>query len=153
MVFGVGGDSGRKGKEKEDSDDEIDDGSCFLGEIMREGWREIAAFYGRMMDAKEEHMVGFLLSLVSNVCRMDPTKIVCLCCGLGDDCVLVGMDKVEMDAREVCSLADVYEIMKSKLDDKRQKVGDLEEDVKELKKTIARLKGEVKFQKRLREED
>ena len=36
-IFNVGGDSGRKRKEKEDSDDGSDDGLCFLGETMREG--------------------------------------------------------------------------------------------------------------------
>ena len=78
-----------------------------------------------MTDAEEGRMVGFLLSVVSNVCRMELTKVVRLCCGLGDDCVAVGMDKIEMQAREVCSLADDYEIMKSELNDKRQEVGDL----------------------------
>ena len=58
-------------------------------------------------------MVGFLLSVVSNVCRMGPTQVVSLCCGLGDDFVVLGMDKIEMEAREVCSLAHDYEIMKS----------------------------------------
>ena len=45
--------------------------------------------------------------------------MVRLCCGVGDDCVAVGMNKMEMEAREVCSLADDYEIIKSELDDKR----------------------------------
>ena len=36
-IFIVGGDSRRKGKEKEYSDDGSDDGSRFLGETMREG--------------------------------------------------------------------------------------------------------------------
>ena len=89
-------------------------------------------------------MVGFLLSVVSNVCRMEPTQVVRLCCGLGDDCVAVGMDKIEMEAREVCSRADDYDIMKSELDNKRQEVEDLEEDMKELKKTVGKLEGEVK---------
>ena len=74
-------------------------------------------------------------------------------CELGYDCVAVGMDKIEMEAREVCSLADNYDIMKSELDDKRQEVEDLEEDVKELKETVMKLEGEVMFQKRMREED
>ena len=50
---------------------------------------------------------------------MEPTLVVWLCCGLGDDCAVVGMDKVEIEAREVYSLADDYDIMKSKLDDKK----------------------------------
>ena len=120
---------------------------------MREGWQEMAALCGKMTDAEEGRMVGFLLSVVSNVCRMEPTEVVRLCCGLGDECVAVGMDKIEMEVREVCSFADSHDIMKSELDDKRQEVGDLEEDVKELKKTIVELEGEVGRQKRLREED
>ena len=60
---------------------------------------------------------------------------------------------MEMEASEVCSLADDYDIMKSERDDKRQEVGDLEEDVNEWKKTIAGLDGEVMFQKTVREED
>ena len=52
-----------------------------------------------------------------------------MCCGLGNDCVVMGMNKIEIEAREVCSLADDYDIMKSELDDKWQEVGDLEEDV------------------------
>ena len=51
--------------------------------------------------------------------------MVRLCCGLGNDYVAVGIDKIEMEAKEVCSLADDYHIMKSELDDKRQEVGDL----------------------------
>ena len=94
-------------------------------------------------------MVGFLLSVVSNVCRMEPIQVVRLCCGLVDDCVAVGMDKIEMEAREVCSFADSHDVMKSELDDKRQEVGDLEEDVKELRKTVGRLEKEVVWQKQL----
>ena len=116
---------------------------------MREGWQEMATLWGKMTDAEEGRMVGFLLSVVSNVCRMELTKVVRLCCGLGDDCVAVGMDKIEMQAREVCLLADDYEIIKSELDNKRQKVGDLEEDVKELRKTVGRLEKEVVWQKQL----
>ena len=135
-IFPVGGDFGRKGKEKEDSDDESDDGSRFLGETMTEGWQEMAALCGKMTDAEEGRMVGFLLSVVSKVCRMEPTQVVQLCCRLGDDCVAVGMDKVEMEAREVCSFADSHDIMRSERDDKRQEVGDLEENVKELRKKV-----------------
>ena len=152
-IIAVGGNSGRNGKEKEDSDDWSDDGSRFLRNTMREGWQEIAALCGKMTDAEEGRMVGFLLSVVSNVFRMGPTQVVRLYCGLGDDCVAVGMDKVEIEGREVCLLADDYDIMTSELDDKRQEVGDLEEDVKELKKTVAKLEGEVRFLKRMREED
>ena len=43
----------------------------------------------------------------------------------GGDCVAVRMDKIEMETREECSLADDYDIMKSELDDKRQEVEDL----------------------------
>ena len=124
VIFAFGGDSERNGKQKEDTDGESDDGSRFLGETMREGWQEMVAFYGKMTDVEEGRMVGFLLSVVSNVCRMESTQVVRKCCRLGDDCVAVGMDKVEMEAREVCSLADHYDIMKSELDDKRQEVGD-----------------------------
>ena len=120
---------------------------------MREGWQEMAALCGKMMDAEEGRMVGFLLSVVSNVCRMEPTLVIRLCCGLGDDCLAVGMDKIEMEAREVYSLADEYDVMKSELDDKRQEVEDLEEDVKELKKKVEWLEGQVRLQKRVREED
>ena len=56
-----------------------------------------------------------------------------------------------MEAREVCSLADDNKIMKSELDDNRQEVGDLEEDVKELTKKADWLEGQVRFQKRVRE--
>ena len=153
VIFTVGGDFGRKGKEKEDSDNVSDDGSRFLGETMREGCQEMVALFGKMTDAEEGGMVGFLLSLVSNVCKMEPTQLVRLCCGLGVDCVVVGMDKIEMEAREVCSLADDNEIMTSELDDKRQEVRDLEKDVKELKKTIEKLEEEVRFQKGMRVED
>ena len=152
-IFAVGGDSEGKGKEKQDSDDGSDDESRFLGETMREGWQEMAVLCGNMTDADEGRMVRFLLLVVSNVCKMEPTQVVRLCYGLGDDCVAVGMDKIEMEAREVCSFANSHDIMKSELDDKRQEVGHLEEDVKELKKTIAKLEGEVRFLKRMREED
>ena len=64
----------------------------------------------------------------------------------GDDCVAVEMDKIEMEAREVCSFADSHDIMKSELDDKRQEVGDLEEDVKELRKKVEWLEGRVRVQ-------
>ena len=152
-IFAVGVHSGRKGKGKEDSDGESDDGSRFWGETMREGWQKMAALCGKMNDAEEGCMVGFLLLVVSNVCRIEPTQVVRLCCGLGDDCVAVGMDTIEMEAREVCSFADDYDIMKSELDDKRQEVADLEKDVKELKKTVVKLEGEVGRQKKLREKD
>ena len=151
-IFQVGGDSGRKGKEKEDSDIGSDDGSRFLAETMREGWQEMASLCGKMTDTEEGRMVGVLLSVVSNVCRMKPTEVVRLFCGLRDDCIAVGMDKIETEAREVCSLADDYDIMKSELDDKWQEVGDLEEDVKELRKAVAKLEGEVKVQKWMVEE-
>ena len=59
-IFAVGGDSGGKGKEKEDSDNGSDDRSRFLGETMREGWQEMAAFCGKMTDAEEGRMVGVL---------------------------------------------------------------------------------------------
>ena len=140
-VFAVSGDSERKGKEKADSFEGSDEGSRFLGETMREGWREMAALCGKMTDAEEGRMVGFLRSVVSNVCRMEPTEVVWLCCGLWDDCVAVGMDKIEMEAREVCSFADSHDITKSELDDKQQEVGDLEEDVKELEKKVEWLEG------------
>ena len=152
-IFAVGGDSVRKGKEKEDSNVGRDDGLRFLGETMREGWQEMAVLCGKITDAEEGHMVGFLLSVVSNVCRMEPTQVVWLCCGLGDDCAAVGMDKIEMEAREVCSFADSHDIMKSEPDDKRQEVGDLEEDVKELRKKVEWLEGQKRYYVRLREED
>ena len=50
---------------------------------------------------------------------MEPTQVVRLCWGLGDDCATVGMDKIEMEVREVCSLANNYNVMKSELDVKR----------------------------------
>ena len=152
-IFAVGGDSGGKEKEKEESDDGSDVGVRFLGETMREGWQEMAALCGKMTDAEEGCMVGFLLSVVSNVCKMEPTQVVRLCCGLGDNCGAVGMDKIEMEAREVCSLANDYDIIKSELDDKRQEVGDVEEDVKELRKKVEWLDSQVRFQKKVREED
>ena len=90
----------------------------------------MGALCGKITDAEEGRMVGFLLSMVSNIFRMKPTQVVRLCCRLRDDCVVVGIDKMEIEAREVYSLADDYKIMKSELDDKRQEVEDLEEDVK-----------------------
>ena len=144
-IFVVGGNSGRKGKERQGSDSGSDDESRVLGETMREGWQEMVALCGKMTDDEEGRMVGFLLSVVSNVCRMEPTQVVRLCCGLGDDCVAVGMDMIEMEAREVCSLADDYDIMKSELDIKRQEAGDLEEDVKKLRKKMEWLEGQVRF--------
>ena len=92
-------------------------------------------------------MVGFLLSVVSNIYRMEPTQILHSCCGLGEDCVTVGMEKIERQAMDVCSFADKYDLAKSELDDKRQEVGDLEEEVKELKKTIGKLEGDLRFEK------
>ena len=71
-----------------------------------------------MTDTKEGHLVRFLESVVSNVYTMEPTQVVRLCCGLGDYCVAVGMDMIEMAAREICSLADDYDIIKNELDDK-----------------------------------
>ena len=75
-IFAVGGDFGGKGKEKEDSDNGSDDGSRFLWETMREGWQEMAALCGKITDAEEGRIVGFLLSVVSNVCRIEPTQVV-----------------------------------------------------------------------------
>ena len=86
---------------------------------MREGWQEMAAMCGKMTDAEAECMVGFQISVVSNICRMEPTQVVRLCYGLGDNWVAAVMDTIEMEAREVCSLADDYDVMKSELDDKR----------------------------------
>ena len=40
---------------------------------MREGWQEMAALCGKMTDTEKGCMVGFLLSVVSNVCSMEPT--------------------------------------------------------------------------------
>ena len=82
-IFAVGGDSGGKGNEKDDSDDESDDGSNFWGETMRERWQEMAELCGKMTDDEEGRMVGFLLSVVSNVFRMEPTQLVRVCYGLG----------------------------------------------------------------------
>ena len=124
-VFAIGGDLVRKGKEKQESDSGSDDESHFWGETIREGWQEIAALCGKMTDAEEGRMVRFLLSVVSNVCRLEPTQVVGLYYGMADDCIVLGMDMIEMEAREVCSLADDSDIMKSELDDKRQEVGDL----------------------------
>ena len=152
-ILPLGGDLGRKHKEKEDGDDESDDGSHFLGETMTERWHEMRALCAKMTDAEERHMVGFLLSVVSNVCRMEPTQVIQWCYGLKDDCAAVEMDKIEVEAREVCSLADNYKIMKSELFDKRQEVGNLEEDVKGLRKKVEWLEGQVRFQKRVRGED
>ena len=121
LLVGISG--GRE--RKRDSDVGSDNGSRFLGETIREGWQEIPTLCGKMTEAEEGRMVGFLLSGVLNFCRMEPTQIVRLCCGLGNDCVAVGMDKIEIEAREVCSLAIDYEIMKSELDNKRQQVGNL----------------------------
>ena len=77
---------------------------------------------------------------------MEPTQGVRLCCGLKDECVDVGMDKIEMQVREVCSFADSHDIMKSELDDKRQEVGDLQDNLKELKKKVEWLEGQVRVQ-------
>ena len=76
-----------------------------------------------------------------------------MCCRLGDDCIVVGMDKIEMEATEVCSFADSHDIRKSELDDKRQEVEDLEEDAKELRKKVEWLPSQVRFQTRMMEED
>ena len=152
-IFPVGGDSGGKGKEKEDSDNGSDDGSRFLGETMKEVWQAMAALCGKMTDAEEGHMVGFLLSVVSNVCRMEPTQVVRLCCGLRDDCVAVGMDKIEMKVREVCLFADSHDVMKRELDDNRQEVRDSEEEVKELRKKVEWSEGQKRWYVRMREED
>ena len=73
VIFAIGEDSGGKAKEKEDSDNGNDDGSRFWWETMREGWQEMAAWYGNVTDAEEGRMVGFLLSVVSKICRMEPT--------------------------------------------------------------------------------
>ena len=69
----------------------------------------------------------------------------------GDHCVKVGMDKIEMETREVCLFADSHDIMKSELDDKWQEVGDLEEDVKELRRKVEWLEGQKRYYMRLRE--
>ena len=89
-IFAVSRDSGGKAKRKEDSDDESDYGSCFLRETMREGWQGMAALCGKMTDAEEGRVVGFPLSVVSNVCRMEPIQVVRLCCGLGIIVLLLG---------------------------------------------------------------
>ena len=40
---------------------------------MREGWQEMVELCGKITDPEEGRMVGFLLSVVSNVSRMKPT--------------------------------------------------------------------------------
>ena len=45
-----------------------------------------------------------------------------------------------------------YDIMKSELNNKQQEMGDLEGEVEELNKTIVKLQGRVKFQKRIMEQ-
>ena len=90
-IFAVSGDSERKGKAKEDSDDGSDDGSRFLWATIREGWQEMAVLFGEITDVEEGRLVGFLLLVVSNVCRIEPTQVVRLCCGLGDECIAIGM--------------------------------------------------------------
>ena len=101
-IFAVGGASGGKGKEQEDIDNRSADGSRFSGETIREAWQEIATLFRKMTDAEEGRMVGFFLSVVSNVCRMESTQVIWFSCGLGVDFVAVGMDKIEIKAREVC---------------------------------------------------
>ena len=68
---------------------------------MREEWQEMAALGREMTEAEEGCMGGFLLSVVANLCRMEPAQVVWLCCALWDDCVAVGMDRIETKAREV----------------------------------------------------
>ena len=75
-VYAVGRDFGSKGKEKEDSDAGSYDGSRVWKYTMREGWQEMAELCGKITDAEEGNMFGFLLSVVSNVCRMEPTQVV-----------------------------------------------------------------------------
>ena len=49
---------------------------------------------------------------------------------------MVGMDKIGREAMDVCSFSDKYNNAKRELDNKRQEVGDLEKEVKELKKPL-----------------
>ena len=69
----VGGNSGRKGKENERTDNGSHEELRFCGETMMEVWQEMAALYVEMIHVYEGCMVGFLLSVVSNICRMEPT--------------------------------------------------------------------------------
>ena len=72
-IFTVGRVSGGEGKGKEDTDGESHDGSRFLGDRMREGWQEMAALCRKMTDTEEVRMSRFLLSVVLNIGRMEPT--------------------------------------------------------------------------------
>ena len=45
----------------------------------------MAMLCGKMTDAEEGRMVGFLLLVVSNICTMEQTLVVCLCWKLRDD--------------------------------------------------------------------
>ena len=51
---------------------------------MREGWQEMAELCGKITDAEEGRMFGFLLSVASNFGRMEPMQVVRLCCELGE---------------------------------------------------------------------
>ena len=95
-IFTAGGDSGGNGKEKEGSGESSEDGLHLLVETMMEGWQELAASFGKMTDDKEGCMVVFLLSMVSNNYRMEPTQVVWLGYGLSNDCVAVRLDKIEI---------------------------------------------------------
>ena len=52
----------------------------------------MAVFFEEITDAEEGRLVGFLVMVVLNVCRMEPTQVVQLCCGLGDECIAIGMN-------------------------------------------------------------
>lgn len=98
-------------------------------------------------------MVGFLLLVVSNMCRIEPTQIVCLCCGLGKNIVTIGMDTIEQEAMHVHSLADNYNIVKIELVDKWHDGWNLEGEVGELKGTVGKLEEEVRVERGLKEMD
>ena len=75
-IFNIGGDYKRKEKKKEDSDGGCYHGSRVWEDTMREACQKMAQLYAMINDAEERSMVRFLLSVVSNVCRMEPTPIV-----------------------------------------------------------------------------
>ena len=99
----------------------------------------MADWCGKITNSEDGCMVGFLLSVMFNICSLEPTQMIQVCCWLGEDCVAAGMDNFDREAIDICSFADEYYIAKNELDDKRQEVEHLEEEVKELKKTVARL--------------
>lgn len=71
MIFALGMALGGKVEEKESRESSSKDGLHCWENNIKVAWYEIVELCGTVKQAKEGHMVGLLISVVSNVGRID----------------------------------------------------------------------------------